>query len=312
MEIETGLARRNVRVVPILVGGARMPSADELPGRLASLPRLETLELSLRHFDIDTGWLIGELNKIIPRRVVAVAPLALGIPLFVLAPHFAGGSLGMRWPWIVLVGVVLGATVAAVDYRRSTVWLVTIETTLIWSISYITYKLDPEHIHYLLPWNHGAWPVNPGAEYLVIAAGTAAIINIAILLVLARRSRKQRVVHVLLPVFLGCMVVGLGLKAFGYVSNTGIHANRWIFLAALVANIFAPLAVLAEAIGLVGQPICRQCASPGADTPARPACGPKTERPVAMWMAVSEPRSALLAAQAIATLAGGDRGLECG
>jgi hypothetical protein len=40
MEIETGLARRNVQVVPILVGGARMPSADELPGRLARLPRL--------------------------------------------------------------------------------------------------------------------------------------------------------------------------------------------------------------------------------------------------------------------------------
>src|SRR5215469_10587917 len=57
LEIEAALVR-NVRVIPILVDGARMPQADELPASLAKLVRRQGLELSPSRFEPDTGKLL--------------------------------------------------------------------------------------------------------------------------------------------------------------------------------------------------------------------------------------------------------------
>jgi TIR domain len=62
VEIEAALAR-NVRVIPILVEGARMPRATELPPSLARLVRRQALELSPARFDSDTGRLLRVLDK---------------------------------------------------------------------------------------------------------------------------------------------------------------------------------------------------------------------------------------------------------
>jgi uncharacterized RDD family membrane protein YckC len=62
VEIEAALAR-NVRVIPILVDGARMPRADELPDSLAKLARRQALELSPSRFDFDLGRLLKVLNR---------------------------------------------------------------------------------------------------------------------------------------------------------------------------------------------------------------------------------------------------------
>ncbi len=62
LEIEAALAR-NVRVIPILVDGARMPGADELPESLAKLARRQALELSPSRFDADTQRLLRELDR---------------------------------------------------------------------------------------------------------------------------------------------------------------------------------------------------------------------------------------------------------
>ena len=45
LEIEAALTR-NVRVIPILVDGSRMPHAEEVPASLAGLVRRQALELS--------------------------------------------------------------------------------------------------------------------------------------------------------------------------------------------------------------------------------------------------------------------------
>jgi TIR domain len=50
LEIEAALAR-NVRVIPVLVDGARMPSAADLPASLQGLARRQALELSPANFD---------------------------------------------------------------------------------------------------------------------------------------------------------------------------------------------------------------------------------------------------------------------
>jgi uncharacterized RDD family membrane protein YckC len=62
VEIEAALAR-NVRVIPILVEGARMPRATELPPSLAMLVRRQALELHPNRFDFDTGRLLRVLER---------------------------------------------------------------------------------------------------------------------------------------------------------------------------------------------------------------------------------------------------------
>jgi hypothetical protein len=64
MEIEAAL-QRNVHVVPILFGGARMPGAAELPSSLAKLTYKQALELSDRRFDDDTGRLLRALDSML-------------------------------------------------------------------------------------------------------------------------------------------------------------------------------------------------------------------------------------------------------
>jgi hypothetical protein len=61
LEIEAALSR-NVRVIPILVGSARMPRAEELPDSLAKLVRRQALELHPARFDFDTGRLLKVLD----------------------------------------------------------------------------------------------------------------------------------------------------------------------------------------------------------------------------------------------------------
>jgi hypothetical protein len=62
LEIEAALARE-VRVIPILVGGAQMPRVDELPPSLAQLTRRQALELSPSRFDFDTSRLLRVLDS---------------------------------------------------------------------------------------------------------------------------------------------------------------------------------------------------------------------------------------------------------
>jgi hypothetical protein len=62
LEIEAALSRR-VRVIPILVDGARMPRADELPGSLVRLVRRHALELSPSRFNFDTSRLLNVLDR---------------------------------------------------------------------------------------------------------------------------------------------------------------------------------------------------------------------------------------------------------
>jgi WD40 repeat protein len=78
VEIEAALTR-DVRVIPVLVEGARMPRADELPASLAKLAGRQALELSPSRFDFDTQRLLHVLDRTITRRKDEDAPRP-GIP----------------------------------------------------------------------------------------------------------------------------------------------------------------------------------------------------------------------------------------
>jgi TIR domain len=62
LEIESALAR-DVRIIPVLVDGAHMPGAEELPPSLARLARRQALELSPSQFGFDTGRLLRVLDR---------------------------------------------------------------------------------------------------------------------------------------------------------------------------------------------------------------------------------------------------------
>jgi ABC-type amino acid transport substrate-binding protein len=62
LEIEAALARE-IRVIPILVDGARIPRAEELPASLVRLARRQALELSPTRFDADTSRLLTVLDR---------------------------------------------------------------------------------------------------------------------------------------------------------------------------------------------------------------------------------------------------------
>jgi Sel1 repeat/TIR domain len=88
IEIATLLAR-NIRVIPVLVDGARMPKAGELPDPLKALARRQAVEVRQLHFGRDADALVervnealkGELGRQSPWRGKAIAGAAAAVLL---------------------------------------------------------------------------------------------------------------------------------------------------------------------------------------------------------------------------------------
>ena len=72
-EVGTGLAR-DIAVVPVLVDGAQMPSAAELPGKLKALAHRQALRLTHVSFNSDAERLIETLDDIERRKFGATEP----------------------------------------------------------------------------------------------------------------------------------------------------------------------------------------------------------------------------------------------
>jgi hypothetical protein len=69
IRLETGAAlQRGIRVVPVLVEGAVMPLADELPAELKSLTRRQAIEVSHKQWEASTGELIRTLEGILANK----------------------------------------------------------------------------------------------------------------------------------------------------------------------------------------------------------------------------------------------------
>ncbi len=76
LEIATALSR-NIRVVPVLVDGADLPTSEELPEDLQGLLKRQAYEISNKRWRYDTDQLIDFLEKnvgMIPRRKVIPKP----------------------------------------------------------------------------------------------------------------------------------------------------------------------------------------------------------------------------------------------
>lgn len=63
LEISTALQRSDVLVIPVLVEGATMPAADDLPDDLKRLARRNAFELTDKRWEFDVSLLVDALNK---------------------------------------------------------------------------------------------------------------------------------------------------------------------------------------------------------------------------------------------------------
>lgn len=73
LEIGTALTR-NTRVIPVLVGGAAMPKAEQLPVELQPLARRQAYELSDRRWEFDVDQLVQSLESILGPRLEKDSP----------------------------------------------------------------------------------------------------------------------------------------------------------------------------------------------------------------------------------------------
>ena len=85
IEISAALDR-NVRVIPVLVDGARMPKSDELPEPLRALARRNAAEISHSRFVMDVDRLSDVIGKIVAPADAITAP----------APVVADAAFGTR------------------------------------------------------------------------------------------------------------------------------------------------------------------------------------------------------------------------
>ena len=79
MEIVAAL-KRKIRVIPVLVGGARMPGKQDLPEALAPLSRRNAIELSEARFHTDVNRLIEAIEKSLEKQAEPSAPPAAPPP----------------------------------------------------------------------------------------------------------------------------------------------------------------------------------------------------------------------------------------
>ncbi|NWF68367.1 MAG: SUMF1/EgtB/PvdO family nonheme iron enzyme [Chloroflexi bacterium] len=87
LEIASAL-QRNIRVIPVLVGRASMPTANELPDDLKRLARRHAVELTDRHFETDVTELanairsaLGKATETLPRAYIPPPPPTYNLPL---------------------------------------------------------------------------------------------------------------------------------------------------------------------------------------------------------------------------------------
>ena len=152
---------RGVTVIPVLVGGASMPQARDLPAPLAPLSRRQAVELRDSRFEDDLKVLVAALHqqlsvRSVPRRLVRsllaaslVAVVVIGVYWFNSArpvPRPGGSQTGAGQPSVVPPASVNldGVWIAEMRKTGQTAYRVRLEfapntgTSVIGSVSYPT------------------------------------------------------------------------------------------------------------------------------------------------------------------------------
>jgi beta-lactam-binding protein with PASTA domain len=101
LETVTAL-RRNVRVIPVLVQGAAMPDADNLPEDLKNLARRQAVEISDTRWDSDVSRLVATLDRLPAAREAAEADQ----PAVATRKGLGGMAMVVTAIFLVILGIV--------------------------------------------------------------------------------------------------------------------------------------------------------------------------------------------------------------
>ncbi|MCZ4305893.1 SUMF1/EgtB/PvdO family nonheme iron enzyme [Zoogloeaceae bacterium G21618-S1] len=85
IEIASALRRDGVHVIPVLVDGASVPNADDLPDDVRALVERNAVEVSREHFDRDADRLIATIRRHLPFTVRNQGPLRRALAAGALA-----------------------------------------------------------------------------------------------------------------------------------------------------------------------------------------------------------------------------------
>jgi TIR domain/Adenylate and Guanylate cyclase catalytic domain len=86
-EVEGALSSGTPRIIPVLVGGARIPEAEELPESLAFLTRRQAVELSDHRWAFDVGVLSDRIGKTKSDQAPDVEPTRTGTEVLIQRPE---------------------------------------------------------------------------------------------------------------------------------------------------------------------------------------------------------------------------------
>lgn len=118
LEVESGLDRDDVLLIPALVGGARMPRRQELPPELRTLARRNALELSEGRWRYDVGRLLGLLDDLLPDDVEPEDPPQVTRPPAPETPAL-GWRLALEGALIAAVSAFVARVLAQTIYDAS-------------------------------------------------------------------------------------------------------------------------------------------------------------------------------------------------
>ena len=239
LEIETAL-QCGIPTLPILIERTPMPDAKRLPESLRSLVSYEAIDVENNRWAADMSHMVLALERILrpSPSLLVLGPIAVSVPLLIFTLNYVS-HYKTQLPWQALVaGAALAMLVATTEYRRSRMWIVALEFNCLWFILFGIYKLG---IHPALP--SPQWKVT--AAITLAGAGINAFFFIpALISVLGRK----RVLHPLLPAFLGLMTIGLSIGFSAHFPHHGYlyKAGALVLFVALLVNLLAPFLALAR------------------------------------------------------------------
>ncbi|MGE0100139.1 MAG: toll/interleukin-1 receptor domain-containing protein, partial [Hydrogenophaga sp.] len=102
IRLETVIAlKRGIRVVPVLVDGAPMPRAEDLPEDLRPLARRQAIEVSHKQWEASTAELVRAMEGLLSDGAATMAPPAAPpMPPENSPSHGKGDAQRRRWPWV--------------------------------------------------------------------------------------------------------------------------------------------------------------------------------------------------------------------
>lgn len=101
LELQAALNTRDITVIPVLIDGAKMPSASDLPKQLQRLTRRNAVELDNARFGTDSDKLVIAIKRVIGQRppFSRSQKIALGVGCVSLAVALGAGGWRMLEQW---------------------------------------------------------------------------------------------------------------------------------------------------------------------------------------------------------------------